>query len=295
MTGLIGARLTRSAALVAIITLGAVAAHAQSASPAAEVVQKVPDAIKVSGKLRIAMPDQGKPFAYKEGSELKGMDVELAKAVAETMGLKPELTLVPFASALTGLQANKFDVSFGEFYITEERMKVADFVTSWATFATFVVKKDSGIKLEKLSDACGKTVAGMTGSVDLAVLEKTKSDCKDKPMKVEAFPSNSTAMLALVSGRIDAVRADRGVADGMMKENQNISVTGRLGGGDCAIAIARTKNSDTMLAATRAAVNHLIATGDYARILAANNTSYGAIKKSEIFTKGDVLPVYDQN
>ncbi|MFC3073673.1 transporter substrate-binding domain-containing protein [Shinella pollutisoli] len=45
--------------------------------------------------LRIAVPDVGKPLSYKDGEALKGMDVDLANAVADTLGLKAEIGPIP--------------------------------------------------------------------------------------------------------------------------------------------------------------------------------------------------------
>ncbi|MGO4317903.1 transporter substrate-binding domain-containing protein [Agrobacterium sp. MCAB5] len=282
------------AIILPALAAGVVNAGAEDLPAVPEIAAKLPPLVKEAGVLRIAMPDQGKPFAYKVGSELKGMDVDLANAMAATLGLKPQVTLIPFASALTGLQANKFDISFGEFYITSERMKAADFITSWQTYATFLVRKDSKFTPEKVPDVCGKSVAAMTGSVDLAALEKAKSSCAAAPIKVEAFPTSSAAVLALVSGRVDAVRADIGVASDMMKANPGIDRSGRLGGGVCAIAVARNDNSKQMLEASKAALDHLIKTGDYTKILEKNDTGYGAITEATIYAQGSNPPVYKE-
>ncbi|MBP1881762.1 transporter substrate-binding domain-containing protein [Sinorhizobium mexicanum] len=282
-------------AVMLFVVAGVAPAFAQDSAAVPEVVEKVPAAIKEAGKLRIAMPDQGKPFAYKVGNELKGMDVDLANALAATMGLEAEVTLIPFASALTGLQANKFDISFGEFYITAERMKTADFITSWQTYATFLVNKDKGFMPATVSDVCGKSVAVMTGSVDQVALEKAKNDCADGTrIKVEAFPNSSSAVLALVSGRVDAVRADIGVASDMMRATPGLVNTGKLGGGFCAIAVARNENSTQMLDASKAALDHLIKSGEYRRILEKNETAYGAIEEAAIYAEGSNPPVYKE-
>lgn len=224
------------------------------------------------------------------------MDADLANAMAATMGLEAEVTLIPFASALTGLQANKFDISFGEFYITAARMKTADFITSWQAYATFLVNKDKGLMPAKVFNVCGKSVAVMTGSVDQVALEKAKNDCADgTQIKVEAFcNSSSSAVLALVSGRVDAVRADIGVASDMMRATRGLVSTGKLRGGFCAIAVARNENSKQMLDASKAALDHLIKSGEYRRILEKNETAYGAIEEATNYAEGSNPPVYKE-
>src|SRR5690606_34935356 len=126
--------------MIAAVAAGAFSlgpAQAQSLEKSDAAAALLPKSIQDAGVLRIAVPDVGKPLAYKEGDALKGMDVDLANAVADTLGLKAEISLIPFSAALAGLQANKYDISYGEFYVTEERLKVADFVTSWQDYSSF--------------------------------------------------------------------------------------------------------------------------------------------------------------
>src|SRR6202012_4756375 len=141
------------------------------------VASLLPKSIQDAGVLRIAIPDVGKPLAFKDGADLKGLDPDLAKAVAGVLGLKAELNLIPFAAALTGLQANKYDISYGEFYVTAERLKVADFVTDWQDYSSFLVKKAGEYKPTKLEEICGHTVGGMAGSIELETLNAASKKC----------------------------------------------------------------------------------------------------------------------
>lgn len=268
------------------------------AALAAEVSEKaaalVPAAIKDSGVLRIAMPDQGKPFAYKEGEGLKGLDPDLAVAVAETLGLKPAIELVPFDAALTGLQADKFDISFGEFYIRAERLAVADFVTSWQTFNSFMVPGDSDLNPAAVLDLCGYKVAAMAASVNLAGLQKAAPECPaDKPLDVSAFPNSSNAVMALVSGRVDAVYTDRGVAEEALQADPTLKTVGKLGAGVTAIAVKRGDATKGMNEAVQAALQHLAETGEYQTILDANGVGYGALEAFDIYNETSTPPVYE--
>lgn len=265
--------------------------QAQDIAKSDDVAAMLPKAIKDAGVLRIAVPDVGKPLAYKDGSELKGMDVDLANAVAATLGLKAEISLIPFAAALTGLQANKYDISFGEFYVKTERLKVADFVTDWQDYSSFLVVDAKGFKPKKVSEICGHIVGAMAGSAELETLKTGAAKC-DKAATVSAFPSISNAILALNSGRVDGVLINRGGAQESIRMNPALNASGEIGGGPCATAVARNENSAQMLPALKAAYDHLIKTGDYAKILEKNDTSYGAAKSAEIYTQGSTPPKY---
>ncbi|WP_205962762.1 transporter substrate-binding domain-containing protein [Pararobbsia silviterrae] len=242
--------------------------------------------------LRIAVPDIGKPLAYKDGTTLKGMDVDFAKALAEVMGLKPEISLIPFSGALTGLQADKFDISFGEFYVTDERLKVVDFVTDWQDYSSFLALKSSNAKLNQLSDICGKAVGGMAGSAELEMLKTAVPKCTAPGTTVSSFPSVSNAVLALNSGRVAGVLINRSGAQESIRMDQGLTATGEIGGGPCAVAVARNGHSDAMDAAVKAAFEQLMQSGAYAEILKTNDTEYGALKDAAVYKAGATPPKY---
>lgn len=255
------------------------------------VAALLPKAIQDAGVLRIAVPDVGKPLAYKEGADLKGMDPDLAHAVADVLGLKAEVSLIPFAAALTGLQANKYDISYGEFYVTAERLKVADFVTSWQDYSSFLVTKAKSYKPTALTDICGHIVGAMAGSAELETLNAASKKCS-KAATVSAFPSISNAVLALNSGRVEGVLINRGGAQESIHMDGGLDASGEIGGGPTATAVARNENSEKLLAAIKAAYDHLISSGEYAKILEKNDTSYGAAKEAVIYKEGSTPPKY---
>ena len=282
-------------ATAACLSLGFVANDSVKADEIAavpEIAAMLPQSVKDAGVLRVAMPDTGKPLAYKDGDSLKGMDPDLARGLAGVLGLKAELELIPFASALTGLQANKYDVSYGEFYVTAERLKVADFVTVWKDYSSFLVVGAKDYKPTGLADICGHTVGGMAGSVELQTLESAAKNCGDKAATVSAFPSVNNAVLALNSGRVEAVMIGRGSAADAIKTDGSLAASGEIGGGPTATAVARNENSEKMLAAVQAAYNHMMKSGDYTKILEANETAYGAASQADVYTESSTPPKY---
>ncbi|WP_413738379.1 transporter substrate-binding domain-containing protein [Sodalis sp. RH21] len=291
-------KFNRSKELCLIAALAAGALPAASAwsqeaiAKADDVAALLPQSIKDSGALRIAVPDTGKPLAYKEGGELKGMDVDLAQSVAAVLGLKADISLIPFATALTGLQSNKFDISYGEFYVTTERLKIADFVTNWQDYSTFLVKKNQPFQAKTLADICGHKVGAMAGSAELATLKSASSKCTDKAPAISAFPSINNAVLALNSGRVDGVLINRGGAQESIRVDAGLNASGEIGGGPTATAVARNANSGQLLQALKGAYDRLIQNGEYAKILDKNDTAFGAVKSAEIYREGSTPPKY---
>lgn len=260
-----------------------------------DVAALLPPEIKSSGVLKVAIPVSGAPYEQTKDGQLVGMEPDLANAVAAQMGLTAELSHVPFAQALTGLQAGKYDMSYGEFYITPERQQVADFVTHWQTYSSFLTRASDSFAPEGLADLCGHTVGGMNGTPELALLQGAVATCEaaGQSLTVNAFPDYGSAILALSSQRIDGILNDRGGEELTIKEGQPFKISGHVVGGPCAIAIRRAPEAGEQLAkAVQKAYEELIANGDYAKILEANDTSYGAITDPTIYLESTPPPSY---
>ncbi|HEY0208074.1 transporter substrate-binding domain-containing protein [Acerihabitans sp.] len=287
---------SRVLCLIASLAAGALPAapawSQDAIAKADDVAALLPQSIKDAGELRIAVPDTGKPLAYKEDGVLKGMDVDLAQSVAAVLGLKATINLIPFATALAGLQSNKYDISYGEFYVTTERLKVADFVTNWQDFSTFLVKKGQSFQARTLADICGHKVGAMAGSAELATLKSASLTCTGKASVISAFPSINNAVLALNSGRVDGVLINRGGAQESIRVDAGLIASGEIGGGPTATAVARNAHSAQLLQALKGAYDRLIQNGEYARILEKNDTAFGAVNSAEIYQEGATPPKY---
>ena len=71
----------------------------------------------------------------RDGKTVIGMDADLAKAIAQLMGLQANVQNIPFDSIIPGLAAGKYDLGMSSFTDTKDREKTVDFVT-YATAGT---------------------------------------------------------------------------------------------------------------------------------------------------------------
>jgi polar amino acid transport system substrate-binding protein len=259
------------------------------------VVALVPADIRKRGTLNIAMMTKYQPFSYTVDGKRVGMMPEMATAVAQTMGLKPVISTMDFPSILLGLEGKKYDIGMGEYFVRQDRLEVADFVTEWSNYDAFLVNQGSAYMPRSLADVCGHKIAILAGSSGVPAMESGVQRCKEagkQPPEVSSFPEMSDAVLALSSHRVDAVLTGREVGVVMISQGQPFVASGRVGGGPTATAVARTNDSDGLLKAIRAAYVHLIGTGTYEQIHKRWGTDYGMIKDPTVFRKGDQPPSY---
>ena len=92
-----------------------------------------------------------------EQGELVGFDVDIAKAVAQKLNLKPEFVLTEWSGILAGLQSNKYDVIVNQVGITAERQKTIAFSEAYTySRPQIAVHATRGQEYKSLADLKGK-------------------------------------------------------------------------------------------------------------------------------------------
>ena len=279
------------AALVVLATTAAIAgcgddkgttstSKASSGGVDATAAAGVPAAIKSKGTLTIAADATYPPneFVAPDGRTVQGTDPDLAKALAAVLGLRATVKNATFDAIIPGLAARKYDLGMSSFTDTKEREKIVDFVTYFAAGTSFYVKAD-GPAIGTLADLCGQTVAVERGTTqaDGASAQAKKCAAAGKAKtKVQTFPNQTGANLALSSGRAQVGMADSPVAAYQVKQsNGQFKLTGRPY--DTApYGIAVPKGSGLAQPILQA-LKVLMARGTYASILRKWGVQGGAI------------------
>ena len=153
------------------------------------------------GVLKIGMEGTYPPFTYKdEKGNLTGFDVDIARAVAAKLKLKPEFVLTEWSGILAGLQANKYDVIVNQVAITEERQKTIAFSTPYVySTPQIIVKKGSTFNPKSLADLKGKRVGSSLGSNYEQQLKAAGG------INIVTYPGAAEVLADLVTGRIEQV------------------------------------------------------------------------------------------
>ena len=259
-----------------------------SASTSADptVVALVPAATKSKGTLTVAADATYAPneFIGTDGKTVIGMDVDLGKALAATMGLKANFVNATFDTIIPGLAAGKYDLGMSSFTDTKAREKTVDFVTYFSAGTSFYTKASGGAKVSGLADLCGHKVAvekGTTQATD-ATAQGTKCKSAGKPgVTVLVFPDQNGANLALSSGRADLVMADSPVAAyGVKQSSGKFAIVGQTyGTAPYGVAIPKSAG---LTKAILAAVKAVMANGQYTKILTTWGVQAGAISSPTI-------------
>lgn len=142
-----------------------------------------------------------KPFSYTtDEMELTGFDIEVGKAIAEELGLKPVEKRIKFKGIVEGVKTGRADAAVASHTINEQRAKHVSFSTPYYYSGPQIfVRPDSGI--ETVDDLKGKEVAAAKGSTYADTASRYTNN-------VKVYDSDITALKALDGGRHDAVITD---------------------------------------------------------------------------------------
>ncbi len=157
------------------------------------------------------------PFEYKEGTEIVGIDVEIAKEIAKEMGKELEISDMEFASVVPSVQSGKVDLGIAGMTIKPERLEQVDFSdTYYKASQLVIVKKDSAVTAADLN---GKKIGVQDGTTGDDYASETYGSSN-----VSKYPTGMDAVMALTSDKIDAVIIDSYTAKALAKKNADIKV-----------------------------------------------------------------------
>ncbi|CAC9927736.1 arginine ABC transporter, periplasmic arginine-binding protein ArtP family protein [Aedoeadaptatus coxii] len=150
------------------------AANNSEKKEAAQVSQEDMDAaakeIKEKGKLVMATSADYPPYEWhlmKDGKdEIVGFDVEIAKAIAQEIGVELEIKDLDFDGIIPSITSGQADIGIAGMSATPEREEAANFsIPYFENEQVVLVRKEDADKYKKVEDFAGKVVGAQTGSV----------------------------------------------------------------------------------------------------------------------------------
>ena len=214
----------------------------------------------VEGKLTMSTNAQFPPYEMTtDDGGFEGIDVEIATAIAEKLGLELDILDMDFDSALLAVQQGKSDIVMAGVTVNEDRLLVMDFTDSYATgVQVVIVKEGSDVTMDNMGEGLIGTQRGTTGNIY----------CTDDygEEHVVAYDDGFTAVQALVNGQVDCVVIDNAPAQEFVKNNAGLAILDtEYANEDYAIGV--NKGNTALLDAINGALEELIADGTVQSII----------------------------
>lgn len=167
------------------------------------------------GELHMATNAFFEPYEFYEGDKIVGIDAEIAQAICDKLGYTLVIDDMDFDSIITAVNSGKADFGMAGMTVTDERKQAVDFTDSYTNAVQVIIVNEDSDKIKTADDLEGAAVGvqlGTTGDIYVSDLEETGT-------KVERFNKGADAVLALTSGKVDAVVIDREPAKAFVAQN----------------------------------------------------------------------------
>lgn len=157
------------------------------------------------------------PYEYYQGGEIVGVDIDIAKEIANYMGKKLVVKDVAFDSIINELNSGKADFAAAGMSITPERLEEVDFSIQYVTSNQVVmVREDSNITMDKID---GKKIAVQLGNVADSYAGKNY-----KNSKIVRQKKYLTMVEDLKAGKVDLIIMDNLPAQEIVKVNNGLKL-----------------------------------------------------------------------
>lgn len=185
--------------------------------------------IKESGKLVLATSPDFAPLEFEDLSsgeaQYVGSDIELAKYIAEKLGVELEISAMDFSAVQAAIPSGQADIAISGFAKTEERAQNMELSTPFNITEdggqTVLVLKGEGANYTTADDFSGLQIGAQNGSLQYNLVSS------QLPEDVEIVPVGSLndGVLMLETGKIDALASDLSNAELLLESHDGIETT----------------------------------------------------------------------
>lgn len=227
------------------------------------------DKVKEKKKIVVAVSPDYAPFEFKaliDGKDtVVGADIELARAIADELDVKLEISSMSFDNVLSSLKTGKADIAISGLSYTKERAKVYDFSDAYyETENAILVRKSDFNKYTSLAAFNKAKVAVQKGTIEEGLAKDQL-----KKSNITSLTSMGEAVNELKSGQVDAIDLEKPVAEGYISQNSDLvlaKVALKTGEGD-AKAVALPKDSGKLVKTVNKVVKKLKKEGKYKQFI----------------------------
>ncbi|MBQ3871369.1 MAG: transporter substrate-binding domain-containing protein [Clostridia bacterium] len=169
------------------------------------------DIIKEKGYITVAISPDFAPYEFEnlnaeDGQTVVGCEVELAKYIAEYLGVELKIESMDFSSCQAAVQSGTVDFSVSGYAITEDRQKTYNMTEPYkwqddSTGQLIIVKKDEAEKYATADSFSGKKVAAQNGSLQMSLVEEQLPE----DITIEPISTLNDGILSLINDKIDCM------------------------------------------------------------------------------------------
>jgi polar amino acid transport system substrate-binding protein len=159
------------------------------------------------------------PYEYMKGNEVVGVDMDIAKAIADHLGKELEIRNMDFDGALLAVQNGTVDFVAAGVSVDEERALVMDFSIDYVDSTEVVVVNKDNPTVASIDDLDGKIIGVQQGNIaDFWVEENVEAK------EIKRYTKFAQAAEDLKNGKIDCIVMDQFPAEDMVATNPELTI-----------------------------------------------------------------------
>ncbi len=179
--------------------------------------------IKASGKLVIGTSADYPPYEFhlmsEEEGELVGIDIDIAKVIAQELGVQLEIKDLIFSRIFQALDSGQIDIAIAGLHPTEERGKIASFSdVYYQAIQCVIIRKDNVERIKTLEDLRGKKVGVQKDS-----LQEDMARGQIQGADFDIRETIEELIIILDKGLVDGIILEKPVGDSYVHRNRNFT------------------------------------------------------------------------
>jgi len=178
--------------------------------------------IKAAGKIVVGTSSDYPPYEFhllpELESEMVGIDIDIAEAIAANLNVKLEIRDIVFSKLFDELIAERIDLALAGLSPTESRKQVADFsIPYYQAIQNMLIRAADKERIKLLEDLRGKVVGTQRGSIQEEMARKSIDGAT-----FFFHESITELIIALRQQKLDAVILEKPVADAYVSINKDL-------------------------------------------------------------------------
>ncbi len=246
-----------------IFTLSACSAKADNAGTTGDKQEPVSklEKIKAKGKIVLGTSADYPPYEFhKEVSgkdQIVGFDIDIAKAIANDLGVELEIKDMKFEGLLAALVVDDIDFVVAGMVPKEERKQSVDFSTQYyQAEQSVLIRAEDADKIKSIAD-----LKGLKIGVQKSTIQEDVAKEKIEAAEIKSLSKITDLVLELKNSKIDAVVLIAPVANAYTNNNKDLVVPEISLGIEDGVAIAINKGNSELLDAINKSLDKMIKAG----------------------------------
>ncbi|MCA9930823.1 MAG: amino acid ABC transporter substrate-binding protein [Anaerolineales bacterium] len=162
--------------------------------------------IQETGVLRVGLDPTYPPFENADAPDLQGIDIDLAHALANELGVQVEFVLFGYDGLYDALATNQVDVLLSALVIVPERMRDFAYSEPYFNAGEVLIVRENEANIREMADMNGRSLAVELGAQ--GHVEATSWERKLPNLTVLPYNTQDEALTAVVTGTADAALID---------------------------------------------------------------------------------------